>query len=131
MLILANGLLSESDKNFLIRDSDVRFYYVFGLNMDNRLIELIPYCDDFNKWSSLCHDCFLSGSFVDFGKILCRRCRNVRRESARKFDATRIEKEKKRVREADSDDRALCKKALNLSINSSEDSIQTDNEIEN
>ena len=123
-------MLSESDKNFLIKDSDARFYYVFGMNVDARLIELVPFSDDFSKWSSLCHDCFLSGSFNDYGKILCRRCRNARRESAKNFDAVRVEKERKRAREADSDDRALCKKALNLSINSSEDSIATDNEAD-
>ena len=126
-----NKQLSESDKKFMIDDSDNHFFYVFGFNGDMKLMELIPFADDFIKWQSLCHDCFLSGGFNEFGKILCRNCRNIRRNSAQKFDAGRAEKDKKRARELDSDDRQLIKKALNLSLQSSEESGVTDNEIEN
>ena len=128
--MLINARLTEEDKEFLITDADKHFYYVFGLNEDQRLISLIPFADDFTKWLSLCHDCFNSASFTDFGRILCRKCRNYRRSVAEKVDAERAGRDNKRTREMDSDDKLLVKKALNLSLQSSDDSIVTDNEVD-
>ena len=130
MVLLINARLSEDDKNFLIEDADNRMYYVFGLSDDQKLVNLVPFADDFMKWSSICHDCHLSASFMEYGKILCRRCRNYRRSVAEKVDADRAGRDNKRTRELDSDDKMLVKKALNLSIQSSDGSIATDNEVD-
>ena len=130
MVLLINERLSEDDRDFLVKDADNRFYYVFGLRDDHKLISLVPFADDFSKWSSLCHDCHMSASFMDLGKILCRKCRNYRRSIAEKVDADRAGRDNKRARELDSDDKMLVKKALNLSIQSSDDSIVTDNEVD-
>ena len=101
-------------------------WYVFGHNEDSILTSMVPLSDDFQKWNSLCYDCHSSGSFCEFSRILCRKCRNIRRETAEKFEAARAEKEKKRVREMDSNDRELVKRALNLSLES-DDSQKTRN----
>lgn len=130
MVLLINTRLSEEDKEFLIKDADNRFYYIFGQSEDHKLVSLVPFADDFSKWSSLCHDCHLSASFTENGKILCRKCRNYRRSVAEKIDADRAGRDNKRTRELDSEDKMLVKKALNLSIQSSDDSIVTDNEVE-
>ena len=130
MVLLPNRNLIETDREWVIKDSDNRCYFIYGNNNDDNLIKLIPHCDDYQKWESLCHDCHSSASFVEFARILCRKCRNIRRASAKKFEAESLEKDRKRTREPDSLDKNLVKKTLNLSLDSSADSNNTENEIE-
>lgn len=123
MVLFPNKKLGDQDKKLIDRKSDEACFYLFGMNDDTNLISLIPSCDDYQKWNSLCYDCFASGSFCEHGRILCRSCRNIRRQSAKRIDMARLEKDKKRPREIDSDDKVLAKKTLNLSLESDSSEI--------
>ena len=126
MVLLPNKRLSEGDKKLIDQRSDDVCFYLFGLNNDTNLISLIPNSDDYQKWNSLCYDCFASGSFCEHGRILCRSCRNLRRQNVEKIDVARLDKDKKRQREIDSDDKMLAKKTLNLSLETDSSELTED-----
>lgn len=119
MLLLANSPLTDKDQDWVKVDADERAYFIFGKSMDFKLINLIPECDSMEKGSSICMDCKFAGSFFVYGRILCRQCRQNRKNSLEDFKPIAT----KRRREQENSDSAeglsvkkLNEDCLNLSL---------------
>ena len=115
--MLTGAPLTEDEREWITTAANDQCWYIFGENGDKNLLALVPEAETFQKWNSICQQCGLSASFFEFGRICCRNCRQRRR----KDDEDRMNKKGKNKRprvEMDSGESNLCKKALNLSLNS-------------
>ena len=105
-------------------DANERAYYVFGQRDDTNAVALIPEADDVQFWNSICHDCKGMAAFGENGKILCRPCRQSRREITMAPRKSKNAK-KKRMRENDSNESVSVKRMSenyhNLSLEDNEE----------
>ena len=125
-MLLPNETLCESDKVFIPKDANNRAYYGFGKRNDGKLLSLIPEAEDLSMWSSICVDCRNQACFEEAGRILCRYCRNNRRNFLKENIITPKSKPKRSDREEDENTNGQALKRMNescknLSLNESED----------
>ena len=75
VLVFSNRTITEQEYNNAVTCANLSAIFIFGRNDDELLHKMIPFAEEYYKWTSICEFCLLDGHYDVDGVIACRACK--------------------------------------------------------
>ena len=76
IILFIDREMTETEFQDILIGANKASIHIFGLNSDKWLHELIPHAEGFSRWVSVCEYCNADATFLVYGNIVCRECKN-------------------------------------------------------